>query len=188
MNYRNLFIKKALTLHNTVNIIIDGPCMSPLLEDGEKIQVKKAQRYFVGDIILYEDGRENLISHRINYIDKDVVITSGDNNLLFDSPINHKDILGKLTATTDNYVNSNTIVSMDYKTYLNSNIVEKHSIILLNKLSNEYQENEFIQFDGSLPSKKHKLFLIRGLMIKNIYNINNFNSNGHVIEKGIALF
>lgn len=41
MNYMNQFIKKALDLNKSVNITIDGLCMSPLLKDGEGVQVKK---------------------------------------------------------------------------------------------------------------------------------------------------
>ncbi|MGH1162381.1 hypothetical protein [Bacillus sp. TSA_307] len=37
----NQFIKKALDLNKSVNITIDGLCMSPLLKDGEGVQVKK---------------------------------------------------------------------------------------------------------------------------------------------------
>ncbi|MEX6703189.1 S24/S26 family peptidase [Peribacillus frigoritolerans] len=186
MNYKNKFIKKALTLHKSVNITIDGSCMYPLLKDGERTLVNKAEKYCEGDIILYEDGKERLVCHRINYTDSEVAITSGDNNLLFDPPIHYRDILGKLNFLSNNYKNSNSIVSMNYKTYLASKIDESHSILILNTISNENQENEFIQFSGSLPSKKQKLILLRGLKNNDIQYVSNLNLNGHVIEKGIA--
>lgn len=186
MNYKNKFIKKALTLHKSVTITIDGPCMWPLLKDGERIQVNKAEIYFEGDIILYEDGRENLVCHRINYTDSEVVITSGDNNLVFDPPLHYKDIWGKLSVVSNTYKKSNSIISMDYKTYLASNIDESHSILILNTVSNHNQENESIQFFGSFPSKKHKLILLRGYNNDDFQYFSNLNLNGHVIDKAIT--
>ena len=125
MNYMNQFIKKALDLNKSVNITIDGLWM-PLLKDGEGVQVKKEKAYCKGDIILYEDGRGKLICHRINYTDENIVITSGDNNLLFDPPIKYTDILGKVTVKPNYYQIPNSIISLDYKNYLSSEIDKIH--------------------------------------------------------------
>ncbi|HFK1742605.1 MULTISPECIES: S24/S26 family peptidase [Bacillus cereus group] len=181
MNYTNQFIKKALDLNKSVNIIIDGPCMSPLLKDGESVQVKKEKAYCKGDIILYEDGRGKLICHRINYNDENIVITSGDNNLLFDPPIKYIDILGKVIIKPNSYQIPNSIISLDYKNYLSSEIDKVHSkIALLEKETKVNSNNEF-RFVGSLPSKKQMLVLIRGLNLTDLSKDSNLHLDGHVL-------
>ncbi|MGG0650391.1 S24/S26 family peptidase [Bacillus mycoides] len=181
MSYTNQFIKKALDLNKSVNITIEGPCMSPLLKDGESVQVKKDKAYCKGDIILYEDGRGKLICHRINYTDENIVITSGDNNLLFDPPINYTDILGKVTVKPNYYQIPNPIISLDYKNYLSSEIDKIHTkIALLEKETKVSSNNEF-RFFGSLPSKKQMLILIRGLNLTDLSKSPNLHLDGHVL-------
>lgn len=185
MNYKNQFIKKALELNKSINISIHGPCMCPLLKDGENVLVYKDKEYSVGDIILYEDGKGKLICHRINYTDGKLVITSGDNNLLYDPPIYYKNIFGKLSVKGNSYKNSNPIVSMAYNDYIESKIEDIHSTIaLFNTISGENLKSD-IQFFGFLPPKKQKLILLKGLLLEDFPKIPIINFKGHVLFQPI---
>ena len=61
---------------------------------GDYIVVEKTDNYKVGDIITYrEDGY--YITHRINQMDENKIITKGDANNSSDSPISRDKIVGK---------------------------------------------------------------------------------------------
>ena len=61
---------------------------------GDYIVVEKTDNYKVGDIITYmEDGY--YITHRINEIDENTIVTKGDANNSSDSPISRDKIVGK---------------------------------------------------------------------------------------------
>lgn len=61
---------------------------------GDYIVVEKTDNYKVGDIITYrEDGY--YITHRINQMDENMIITKGDANNSSDSPISKDKIVGK---------------------------------------------------------------------------------------------
>lgn len=61
---------------------------------GDYIVVEKTDNYKVGDIITYrEDGY--YITHRINQMDENKIITKGDANNSSDSPISKDKIVGK---------------------------------------------------------------------------------------------
>ena len=61
---------------------------------GDYIVVEKTENYKVGDIITYmEDGY--YITHRINEIDENKIVTKGDANNSSDSPISRDKIVGK---------------------------------------------------------------------------------------------
>lgn len=61
---------------------------------GDYIVVEKTENYKVGDIITYmEDGY--YITHRINEIDENMIVTKGDANNSSDSPISRDKIVGK---------------------------------------------------------------------------------------------
>ncbi len=75
--------------------IIKTGSMEPTLKVNDLIIVKKENEYNVGDIIVYQD-KNQLVCHRIVFIDDSIVITKGDYNNNNDLPININQIKGKV--------------------------------------------------------------------------------------------
>jgi signal peptidase I len=48
-----------------IPVTIRGDCMVPLLNDGDRVRIKKSRFYIPGDILVYCDGNGDLISHRM---------------------------------------------------------------------------------------------------------------------------
>ncbi len=77
--------------------------MMPLILPGDKTVVKKAAKYKVNDIVVFnKSGR--LIAHRVIYIPPSgkYFITKGDNKLKADGKIKKSQILGKVEVIKRN--------------------------------------------------------------------------------------
>ena len=70
--------------------------MEPTIEKDELIIIKEQKAYQVGDIATYVDVYGNLITHRIEYLDKQDFVTKGDDNEISDESTNVKNIQGKV--------------------------------------------------------------------------------------------
>ena len=71
--------------------------MSPVIEKGNKIIIKKQNEYEIGDIITYINNDGNLITHRIIEKYEDGFITKGDNNNTEDKEkVRKNQVLGKI--------------------------------------------------------------------------------------------
>lgn len=71
--------------------------MSPVIEKGNKIIIKKQNEYEIGDIITYINNDGNLITHRIIKKYEDGFITKGDNNNTEDKEkVRKNQVLGKI--------------------------------------------------------------------------------------------
>ena len=71
--------------------------MSPVIEKGNKIIIKKQNEYEIGDIITYINNDGNLITHRIIEKYEDGFITKGDNNNTEDKEkVKKNQVLGKI--------------------------------------------------------------------------------------------
>ena len=136
---------------------------------GDYIVVEKTENYKVGDIITYmEDGY--YITHRINEIDENKIVTKGDANNSSDSPISRDKIVGKflfkekiLTFLTKYKVIALVILESAFSKENN-----KENKILLdenddndNNLSNmEIEKNEIIEMQDEeqipIPIKKEE--------------------------------
>lgn len=70
----------------------EGISMEPSLQEGNTLILMKTKNVDLGDIVVYEytrpsTGEEILVAHRVQIIGKDFIVTKGDNNPVFDSPI-----------------------------------------------------------------------------------------------------
>ncbi|BAO43704.1 S24 family peptidase [Thiolapillus brandeum] len=85
----------------TLHIRIKGHCMAPMLEDGQKVEVKRARSYRAGDILVFADNRGNLIAHRMlgsfRRAGERRYLTRADNSRNPDASISREQILGKLS-------------------------------------------------------------------------------------------
>ena len=95
---RYLYIKK-IEKDGGVDIIIHGDSMSPTIEDGALVKIRRAEEYRLDDIVAFlcPDGTAKIIVHRIVLDETDYVLTKGDNNDFIDPfKVYKKIILGKV--------------------------------------------------------------------------------------------
>ena len=91
----NLF--KTLPLGETFKVLASSFSMEPFILKGDSLIIKRVSPGFlkVGQIIAFwSDEIGEIVIHRIKKINSRQVVTQGDNNLLEDSAINKKNILG----------------------------------------------------------------------------------------------
>ncbi len=77
-----------------VSVVLTGS-MEPTLKPNDLVVIVKADKYDVGDIVVYQKENE-LIIHRIVMISGDQVVTQGDNNNTADEPFLAGNIKGKM--------------------------------------------------------------------------------------------
>ena len=104
------FIKKPIKKNKGTTLvysgIIYGYSMLPLITPGEKVYFKKIINFDevnTGDIIIFLNLKKKLISHRIIKIQKDYIITKGDNCIIEDKPIQLSQCLGKVYLIEGKY-------------------------------------------------------------------------------------
>ena len=78
-------------------IVLSGS-MEPELSVDDLIFIRGKDEYFVGDVVVFQDGY-SLVVHRIISIDGEIVVTQGDANNVADSPIKITDIKGKVVMS-----------------------------------------------------------------------------------------
>jgi len=69
--------------------------MQKTINVGDAVLIKLNSEYKKGDIITYKSGND-YITHRIITVDKDYLITKGDNNNVNDNPIDKKLVIGRV--------------------------------------------------------------------------------------------
>ena len=75
--------------------------MSPTIEKGDIVIVKIGDEIKENDIITYKQDNV-LITHRIEQIDGDTIITKGDYNNIQDEPIKKDQVVGKVVHIINN--------------------------------------------------------------------------------------
>ncbi len=75
--------------------VISGS-MKPSINIGDYIVVKEKKEYFEGDIVIYNDEDNTMVTHRIIDKNNQEFITKGDNNNIADKPITKDKIKGKV--------------------------------------------------------------------------------------------
>ena len=75
--------------------------MSPTIEKGDIIIIKIGDEIKENDIITYKQG-DALITHRIEQINGDTIITKGDYNNIEDEPIEKNQVIGKAVCIINN--------------------------------------------------------------------------------------
>lgn len=96
------WIKKYLSISESMVVKTQGQSMLPIIKSGDKIIINKIGDIKVGDIIVFFDVYDNnqavqMIAHRVvEILNNDILVTKGDNNRFADNPIHRNDILGKV--------------------------------------------------------------------------------------------
>ena len=74
------------------SLVLSGS-MEPEISTDDLVFVKRADELHVGDVVLYNTGRSNVL-HRITKIDGDMITTQGDANNTEDKPFPKSAVLG----------------------------------------------------------------------------------------------
>lgn len=75
-------------------VVMSGS-MEPTLSVNDLVYIKEADEYIVGDVVVYQSGKD-LIIHEIIEINDDIVTTKGEANNTPDEPIDIKYIKGRM--------------------------------------------------------------------------------------------
>ena len=89
-------MEEALSSGGAVTFTTHGKSMRPLLNNGDSVTVKKADKYKVGDVILFRKEDGSFVVHSIIKIKKGLFYTQGDSLHEKDEPIKIDNILGKV--------------------------------------------------------------------------------------------
>lgn len=81
----------------TVKLPVNSNSMYPTIKAGNIVSIKRVDQYKKGDIVLVS-RKDQFIVHRIKNINKDIVLTQGDNNSYVDSFVSVSSIKGKVTS------------------------------------------------------------------------------------------
>ena len=83
-----------------IPVSIRGDCMAPLLNDGDRVMIRKSRFYLPGDILVYCNGIGDLVSHRMlgYYFRKGEwrLLIKADNGLRPDCGVSANHVLGKV--------------------------------------------------------------------------------------------
>lgn len=97
-NFINIkVLKNDLTKIGGYSILeVVSGSMEPTIKVGDLILIDtNAKKYEVDDIVTFYDVNGSFVTHRIISIDKNIMVTQGDNNNTKDEPIDMKNIVGK---------------------------------------------------------------------------------------------
>lgn len=85
------------TLFGWGNAVVLSGSMEPELPVGALLWIHKQNTYAPGDVVTYEENG-SLVTHRLVSVTGDTAVTKGDANNAADSPIDVKQICGKVSA------------------------------------------------------------------------------------------
>lgn len=80
-------LKDRIRDRGYIDLITHGNSMLPTIKGNEKVNVSKCEEISIGDIIAYffeNNGRLDIVIHRVVLVRKDYVLAKGDNNNFID--------------------------------------------------------------------------------------------------------
>ncbi len=151
---------QSSSLHHQLqysNNISFGLSMLPLFDQNSVLEIVKAKKYKIDDIVVFKK-RNRLIAHRLIYIPKSrkFFITKGDNNLRSDGKILPDMILGKVKSVKGKTKNSE-IESF----YLTQSLLYMHHIVRFTDFLNKNKIPYIIlkglpihlRYEGKIPNR-----------------------------------
>lgn len=171
----NEIYTEKLDLGLTVNMAVSTNSMYPTIISGSIIEIKKFDEYKVGDVIILETSNGFLV-HRIIKINKNAVVTKGDNNINEDECYQVADIRGKVIR-----VNGNNRGLYDYFNLAKNKIKNffRFFFIKIKNLVFEYSNNFMVSY------LLLAIYKIQILLIRNYFKI--FESSNLYIRGSAAI-
>lgn len=98
-----LVIEEKLKMGGEVTFKPNGTSMLPMLRPGkDSVTIKRANKLFKNDVVLYKRMNGQYVLHRIVGKRKDGYVMRGDNQWFFEKGISRQMIIGKVIAFTRN--------------------------------------------------------------------------------------
>ncbi len=88
-------LKKSIEDGKRISFVVKGDSMSPFIKSGERVEIERAEKIRIGDILLFKRRNEFLL-HRVIFVFENFFITKGDRSPFIDPPVERKNIIGKL--------------------------------------------------------------------------------------------
>lgn len=118
----------------SMRIRVGGESMNPFIKSGEIIEVKpvKISEIIIGDVVFCNASWGGMIAHRLakkhRENNKMVLVTKGDSNLFFDTPVHGDSIIGKVIAIEKTSGTTN----LESKTWRITNyVIARYSVLSL---------------------------------------------------------
>lgn len=94
-------ISDQIALNDWLTLVIRGDCMRPILASGDQVHVTKKRFYLPGDILVFHDIVQDIVSHRfLGYVITPQglqVMTKADHGERPDVLVRPQNIIGKIT-------------------------------------------------------------------------------------------
>lgn len=111
----NKFLKIIINKEKKIKVIVNGNSMHPILKNSDLISIKKKNKYFVGDIIVFFYKKDNMyLIHRIVFKKRKFIYVKGDNAYRLEK-ISSKDIIGFVSDRKENKNLLNKYCKIAYK-------------------------------------------------------------------------
>ncbi len=124
-------LKAMLEANHGIQITISGSSMCPIIYDGQKVTVSRAEHYTPGDIVIFQYKNEGLLAHRLLKIINGRLFCKGDNSFRIED-ITEEQIIGTVILNNDRH-NDLTFIEASYsigklfkKCRYNSEILRSH--------------------------------------------------------------
>ncbi len=96
-------VLRDLAASEPVSLTVNGDCMRPALEDGDRIRVRRARFYLPGDLLAFQRSDGRLLVHRL--LGYSIgrhglqILARGDHLSREDEPVAFAQVVGRVIAT-----------------------------------------------------------------------------------------
>ena len=94
------YLKRYLAVQGKCRLMIQGTSMSPVICEGETVEIQRYDTYSIGDILVFYYKNEGLLAHRCLKIKEGRYFCKGDNSLRLED-ITTEQIVGKIDLPND---------------------------------------------------------------------------------------
>ena len=98
-------LNSYLSKGNSLPILVAGNSMGGLFSKKTRVKIIKKKKYFLGDIIIFNEGKR-FTAHRVIKKHPEFVVTKGDKISYCDREMSYDNILGKIIEIEDKSINS----------------------------------------------------------------------------------
>jgi hypothetical protein len=89
---------RQLAHDERLTLRLRGGCMTPHLEEGARVEVRRRRFYLPGDVLVFRTAAGDLAAHRLLGWRRRAFITKGDACVTHDGPVCREAIVGAVTT------------------------------------------------------------------------------------------
>lgn len=90
---------RAIAAESMISARVNGNCMSPLLTDGARIEIRPRRLYLPGDLLAFAHGSGTFFVHRFlgyAWAGRLLLVTQADSASRRDGPVDPRQVLGRV--------------------------------------------------------------------------------------------